>query len=118
MRERPVLSGTGLGVGSGGTTYKGPGVGHMLGRQQRPLAGTLWKGGGAIIDADQGARAGPGGRGMGGEVREQWLKLCAQGGKMEQEVRALWRELRGDLRGELEITVWDLWLQLCGQGGR
>ena len=62
---------------------------------------------------------GPGGRGMGGEVREQWLKLCAQEeGRMEQEVRALWRELHGDLRGELEITVWDLWLQLCGQGGR
>ena len=55
---------------------------------------------------------------MGGEVREQWLKLCAQGGKMEQEVRALWRELHGDLRGELEIKVWDLWLQLCGQRGR
>jgi len=42
---------------------------------------------------------------MGGEVREQWLKLCAQGGKMEQEVRALWRELHGDWRGKLEITV-------------
>lgn len=56
MRECPVLSGTGLGAGSGGTTYKGPGVGHMLGRQQRPLAGTLWKGGGAIVDAGQGAR--------------------------------------------------------------
>ena len=43
----------------------------MLGRQQRPLAGALWKGGGRVVDGGQGPGDGQGGRGMGDEVREQ-----------------------------------------------
>lgn len=35
---------------------------------------------------------------------------------MEQEVRALWWDLYEDVRGELEITVWDPWPELYGQG--
>ena len=52
----------------------------ILGRQQTPLVGALWTEGGRIVDVVQGPDGGPGGRRVGDEAREQWLKLCGQGG--------------------------------------
>ena len=42
--------------------------------------GALWTAGGRIVDVGHGPEGGPGGRRVGDEAREQWLKLCGQGG--------------------------------------